>query len=163
MSLMADLRSVLAAACRAAADTLSGSPPSATSTPPTPQPTTPADQGTTDRMIQAMTEMMTTWTQAQERQAAETRELVLSLVQGRPTPTPPPVVGMTGDPPTTLSLATYDNDSMFPLPGGIAAVLAREDDEAEALLRLTRERADLAQQLAAGRSLMTPESDSPLS
>ena len=127
-----------------------------TSTPPTPQPSTPV----TEALVLAMTQMMTTWAKTNETQAKENRELILSILQGRPTQTTTTGPVLPGT--VTLSEPNYDDDSI-PLPGGIELVLAREGQEEEDLRRLRMERADLAAELARVRSKMPvdPRTASP--
>jgi hypothetical protein len=130
------------------ADLASESPLSSGSHPSTLTPTSP------DPQLLSLIEAMTAQAQAQQTtiraMMAETRELVVTLAQGRPqeqtTRTFPPVTGERG-----LTMSDYDNDVTFPLPAGIEAQLSREEQEAEYLRRLETEHSDLAEQLAQER------------
>lgn len=130
------------------ADLASESPPNPASHPKTPTPTSP------DPQLLSLIEAMTAQSEAQQATVrmmmAETRELVVTLAQGRPQPqtmmTLPPVTGERG-----LTMTDYDDDSLMPLPPGIISQLEREDAEAEYLRALETERGDLAVQLAEER------------
>lgn len=101
--------------------------------------------------------------ESEERSRKQTAELVLSILQGRPEAeggpngSTAPEQGLG----TTLSVPNYDDDSI-PLPGGIEAVLGREQAESETeRLRLLRERDELAWQLAQANRQMPDAPDSP--
>jgi hypothetical protein len=89
-----------------------------------------------------MTTLMMTMMRESQR---ETRELVLSILQGRPSTGAEPLVPSMSSP-STLEAPNYDDDSI-PLPSGIEAVFSREEMEAEELRRLQTEQQRLRDQL----------------
>ena len=112
-------------------------PPSPTSMTSTTTPST----STADPLVQMTTLMMTMMRESQR----ETRELVLSILQGRPSTGAEPLVPSMSSP-STLEAPNYDDDSI-PLPSGIEAVFSREEMEAEELRRLQTEQQRLRDQL----------------
>jgi hypothetical protein len=137
---MRTLLRLAVAVLRAAADSLdSESPPSSASTRPTPTTSTPAP---TDALVERMmTTMGTTVTKMME----ETRELVVTLAQGRPEPQMSLPSGPAATPPLTFLEPNYTDDSI-PLPPGIEAALWRESTEEAEQERLLRANADLQRQ-----------------
>lgn len=87
--------------------------------------------------------MMTTLKEIVTTSQAETRALVMDILQGRQQPT-------TGTTETTRTPdeqpTSFDYDST-PLPGGIEAILERENEESAQVL-LLRERRELHERLA---------------
>jgi hypothetical protein len=98
-----------------------------------------------------MTEMMMTMIRESQR---ETRELVLSILQGRPSNGSTTQEAATQELTQMLIPPNYDDDSI-PLPGGIQAVFEREEMEQEDLRRLRTEQENLARQLEEARLNLT--------
>jgi hypothetical protein len=129
-------------------------PASSESTPSTSMPSTP--EPLIDRLLMAMEANQARWMELLERQARESREAMITLVQGRPTmgqPYPAEVLTYGDLPPgpatgpgqVPLSMPTYDSDEI-PLAPGIDSVLAREQMESEAeRQRLLRTEPDVLQ------------------
>jgi hypothetical protein len=136
---MKEFQALLAQLLRSAARFLS---PSDSSTPPSPQTSTPSD---TALAIQAMERMA-------EKMTAETKELVLSILQGRPTQGAGETTAPLGRT-ATLSVTNYDDDSI-PLAPGIEATIQREEAEESALALLQAQRADLAERLSKQTALL---------
>lgn len=115
-------------------------PQSPTSSSPTPTPTTrPEASSETTTTIQMMTMMRDIF----ETQAKETRELVVTILQGR-VPTGPPVTMQIESASSTRSDDDWGNSG--PLPPGIEAILDREAEESQ-LRALQRERLDYQQRI----------------
>lgn len=119
---------------------------------------TPSTSNGADPQV-AMMKMMTEMFRESQR---ETRELVLSILQGRPSNSN----GFTStDLPTSESTATipmpnYDDDSI-PLSGGIQAVFEREQAEEDAVRRLRTEQQNLAHQLEEARARVMTDPQGP--
>lgn len=123
---------------------------------PTPSPessattTTPSTRSGTSEAVQLVTMMG----ELMEKSQAETRRLVMEILQGRES---------TGGPSSSESLSLgrlesepfqvpdYDREANDDLPAGIQAVFHREDDETTQMRVLQTEQALLAQQLAEAR------------
>ena len=120
----------------------------------------PSPEATT--LATMMTTTLATIKEMQATHERETRELVISILQGRPMDptmvTPPDPEAIAAQ--KALDMPNYDDDSM-PLPGGIQAVLAREEDEAEQLRLLLTEQARLEQQLAEAQSRLMSDPQGP--
>lgn len=102
-------------------------------------PTTPTTTETpTTEMFRAMADMAAA-------QARETRELVVTILQGREMPASTGETSPTT--PTPLALTDYDDDSI-PLSAGIAEQISREAAERQEQDRLRRERQALMQEWA---------------
>jgi hypothetical protein len=132
--------------------------------PPTPSPTsmtsTPTPNGNIvppDPLVK-VTELMLTMMKESQR---ETRELVLSILQGRPengsTTTNPQ---SNGQAPESVPMVNYDDDSI-PLPGGLMSVLDREQREEEEVRLLRSEQEGLARQLAEARMRLIQDPQGP--
>lgn len=151
-----DLRRAAAGLLNALASALR---PRDTSRTPTPTRRPPSPSTPDDAPLAQLAKILL---ESEERSRKQTAELVLSILQGRPegsatNGTTPPEQGL-GE---TLLVPNYDDDSI-PLPGGIEAVLGREQAESEAeRLRLLRERDELAWQLAQANRQMPEAPDSP--
>jgi hypothetical protein len=121
-------------------------PPSPTSMSST---TTPSTNHTApDPLVQVM-EMVVKMNQDSAR---ETRELVLSILQGRPSSDSQSHNGVLHSP-ETLPIPNYDDESI-PLPSGIMGVFSREEEEAEELRQLQTEQQRLKDQLRDARMAM---------
>lgn len=136
------------------------SPP--TSSPPPPPnpastPTTTTESTTTSAISEAGTlaVVLETLARMQTEQLRETREMVLSILQGRPMdpeqmaarPEPQPL-RTPYDPPD------YDHPGIEDLPGALQSVFEREDQEQHTLRTLRTEREVLSQQLDQARAAL---------
>lgn len=94
-------------------------------------------------MMQMMMSQMTMMKEIYETQAKETRELVVTILQGR-VPTGPPVTL----PIESESSTRFDDDwgNSGPLPPGIEAILDREAEESQ-LRALQQQRLDYQQRI----------------
>lgn len=127
--------------------------PSQGSSPPTSTPsTTTPSNGTSEAGLLAV--VLETLERMQRDSMRETRELVVTILQGReidpsliPAEEPPPS-RMLFDPPD------YDDPGTDDLPGGLQAVFEREESERETVRSLRDEQGILAQQLAQARAAL---------
>ena len=95
----------------------------------------------------------------QRESQRETRELVLSILQGRPSNGSVPSDQAMSSP-DQVPMPNYDDDSI-PLPRGIDSVFEREAAEEEEVRRLRTEQEGLARQLAEARMRLVTDPQGP--
>jgi len=129
-----------------------------TTTPSTPPP--PAtSQSDSQSLASVLTTVMTTMERMQRESQKETKDLVLSILQGRQQTT-------SGPPDEQLLIEqlrppNYDSDTEMPLPTGIQAIFEREESEAEELRQLNTERDVLSSQLRNARLRVIADPQGP--
>jgi hypothetical protein len=97
--------------------------------------------------------VMTRMAQMMEQSQRETRELVVTILQGRDQ-TPEEREALTQPLSNSFDPPDYDDPSMEGLPGGIQAVFEREQSEIDELRRLQTEHDILEQQRAHARAAL---------
>ena len=116
-------------------------PLSPSSTPSSPTPSTTPTPASADPLLELMRTTLQTTARMTEIALSEMRELAVTLMQGRPSPSQ-----STSELQVPEQQTSYDYDST-PLPPGIEAVLVREENES-AQAALMRERRELQTRLA---------------
>jgi len=118
--------------------------------------TTTPSTTTPDPLIE-VTRMMLTMQRESQR---EMKDLVLSILQGRPTNGSTPTSETAQELSQMLLTPNYDDDSI-PLPRGIDSVFEREAAEEEEVRRLRTEQEGLARQLAEARMRLVTDPQGP--
>lgn len=123
--------------------------PSPTSIPPTSMPSTPTETGGSEAVAMLQI-VLATMERMQERTQRETRELVVTILQGREL-TPQEREELIQPSRTSFDPPDYDDPGTEDLPSGIQAVFEREQAEQDEVRSLRTEQEILARQRAEAR------------